>query len=750
MRVHELAKELGITSKDLIPQIHKLGGEAKNHLSLVDAPLIEAVRKSFKQRAQDKEAKSQAKRAGVKKSSKTKTAPLSPPTRQQKKVKPVAKPLPTEVPLPSQPEATPRKGMESKTTPTPPTVTVSRSQEVTKEKKIPSPAIPPAQKPEVPTSAPATAVAEPVAEPIEIHFPIMVGTLASQLKIKVSELIKNLMGMGIFANVNQMLNEEIVFKLAGKLGLNIKKVADEAEKILHAKFEEKEEPRFLKPRPPVVTLMGHVDHGKTSLLDAIRKTNVAAKEAGAITQHIGAHGVDIPNKGHVTFLDTPGHEAFTAMRARGANITDVVVLVVAADDGVMPQTIEAVDHAREAGCPIVVAVNKSDLPSANPQKVMAGLQKINLVPEEWGGKTICVKVSAKTGEGIENLLEMLLLEAEILELKANPDRPAFGTVIEGHISKGTGPVATVIVQKGTLRIGDIVVCGVCTGRVRSLRNDRGKNVREAGPSYAVELAGLNQVPQAGETFFVTEEEKTARKITEKRILEEREKQSRGAPRHLSLEDLYHRISEGNFKELKLIIKADVQGSVEALAQSLEKLSTEQCRIRVIHGGVGGINESDVMLAAASDAIILGFHVKADPKAQEAGEKEGVDLRFYNIIYEAVGDVKKALEGLLEPTYKEVSEGRVQIRKVFKISRIGTVGGGMVVKGKIVRSNGIRVLRNLIVVFEGKLSSLKRFKDDVREVAQGYECGLSVEGFDDLREGDVIECYRVEKVATKLA
>ncbi len=743
MRVHELAKELGSASKDLLARIQALGGEAKNHMSLVEGPILEAVRKSFKQPPADKEKKSEAKAASSKTSPAMKTSSAA-PSHRQRKIETEKKSPVGESPAASLPQAAPRKGIEEGK-PAPQAVPVSKSPGFIKEEKVAGAAIPAAVKTEISPSGPAAAVAEA----IEIQFPIMVGMLAAQLRIKVSDLIKNLMGMGIFANVNQMLNEEIVFKLAGKMGINIKKADDEEEKILHSKFEDKEDAGLLKPRPPVVTLMGHVDHGKTSLLDAIRKTNVAAKEKGAITQHIGAYGVDIPGKGHVTFLDTPGHEAFTAMRARGANITDVVVLVVAADDGVMPQTLEAVDHAREAGCPIVVAVNKSDLPNANPQKVMTGLQKMDLIPEEWGGKTICVKVSAKTGQGIENLLEMLLLEAEVLELKANPDRPAFGTVIEGHISKGSGPVAAVIVQKGTLKVGDIVVCGVCSGRVRALRNDRGKSVREAGPSYAVELTGLNQVPQAGEIFFVAEDEKTARKITEKRILEEREKQSRGAPRHLSLEDLYHRISEGNFKELKLIIKADVQGSVEALAQSLEKLSSEQCRIRVIHGGVGGINESDVMLAAASDAIILGFHVKADPKTQETGEKEGVDLRFYSIIYEAVEDVRKALEGLLEPTYKEVSEGRVQIRKVFKISRIGTVGGGMVVKGKIVRSNRIRILRNLVVAFEGKLSSLKRFKDDVREVAQGYECGLSVEGFEDLREGDVIECYRLDKIATKL-
>ena len=592
-------------------------------------------------------------------------------------------------------------------------------------------------------SAPAT-----VAEAVAIRFPITVGNLAAQLNQRIPDLIKALMGLGIFANVNQLLNEEIVSKVAEKLGISIESVPDEAEKIIQEK-EEAEDPKKLKPRPPVVTMMGHVDHGKTSLLDAIRKTNVAAKEKGFITQHIGAYGVDIPGKGHVTFLDTPGHEAFTAMRARGANITDVVVLVVAADDGVMPQTVEAVDHARAAGCPIVVAVNKSDLPTANPSKVMTGLQKMDLMPEEWGGKTICVKVSAKTAQGIDQLLEMLLLEAEVLELKANPDRSALGVVIEGRLSKGSGPVATVIVQKGTLRLGDTVIAGSHTGRVRSLRNDRGKSVKEAGPSYAVELSGLDGVPEAGEIFFVVEDEKIARKITEKKILALREREMSGAPKHLSLEDLYHRISEGNFKELKLILKADVQGSVEALSQSLERLSTDKCRLQVIHGGVGGVNESDIMLAAASDAVIIGFHVKADPKAQELAAKEGVDVRFYNIIYEAVESVRKAMEGLLEPTYKEVVEGKIQVRQIFKSSRVGTIGGGMVIKGRVVRQNRVRVVRNNIVVFDGKLASLRRFKDDVRDVAEGYECGFSLEGFDDIREGDAIESYRLDKTAAKL-
>lgn len=706
MRVHEIAKELECQSKDLIAEIQALGGAVKNHMSQVDEKILVSLREKRKSKAPAVESKAEPKNE----------APAPVPA--AKKVKEVKKT-----------EAVPEK--------------------VSQPAPVAPPKIQERPVPEAPAKPVPAPVSQPAAKPAKlIRFPIMVGSLASELNIRIPELIKALMGMGIFANVNQLLNEEIGIKLGHKLGIPIEKIEDETEKII-AEIDTVEEKKLLKPRPPVVTMMGHVDHGKTSLLDAIRKTKVAASEKGFITQHIGAYGVDIPGRGHVTFLDTPGHEAFTAMRARGANVTDVVVLVVAADDGIMPQTIEAAAHAREAGCPIVVAINKSDLPSANPQKVLTGLQRIDLVPEEWGGKTICVKVSAKTGQGIEQLLELLLLEAEVLELKANPDRKATGIVIEGHLSKGSGPVATVIVQKGTLKVGDILVCGAWMGRVKSLRNDRGKTIKEVGPSYAAEVSGLGGVPEAGENFLVVEDEKTARKITDKRILEDREKEAGGAHKHLSLEGLYERISEGNFKELKLILKADVQGSEEALASSLERLSNDQCRVRVIHGGVGGINESDIMLAAASDAIIIGFHVKADPKAEEIAEKEGVDLRFYNIIYEVVEDVRKALEGLLEPTFREVSEGRIQIRKVFKISRYGNVGGGFVIKGKVMRSNRVRVLRDNIVVFEGKLSSLKRFKDDVREVAQGYECGVTVEGFDDLLEGDVLESFRVEKVATKL-
>ncbi|MBI4550619.1 MAG: translation initiation factor IF-2, partial [Candidatus Omnitrophica bacterium] len=496
--------------------------------------------------------------------------------------------------------------------------------------------------------------------------------------------------------------------------------------------------------------LGHVDHGKTSLLDAFRQTYVADKEAGKITQHIGAYGVDIAGKGHVTFLDTPGHAAFTAMRARGANVTDVVVLVVAADDGIMPQTVEAIDHARAAGVPILVAINKIDLPNANAMRVKKELQKMDLMPEEWGGKTICVEVSAKTGKGIPELLEMLLLESEILELKANPNRSAEGTVLESKLTKSHGTVVTVLVQRGTLRIGDIVVCGAFYGRVRALRNDKGKNVKEAGPSYAVEVLGLSGLPDAGETFQVLEDEKQARKVAEKRQLELREKAMRGAlNQHITLEGLYSQLKQGGLKDLKIILKADMQGSIEALSELLSKLSTDKIHLSIIHAGIGGINESDIMLAAASDAVVFGFHVQADGNAESLAEKEGVEVRFYNIIYEVVEEVRKAMEGLLEPTNKEVIQGRAEIRQVFRSSKAGNIGGAIVVHGRVSRQHRVRLIRNKIVIFDGKLASLRRFKDDVKEVQEGFECGIALEGHNDIQERDIVEAYKIEKVAAKL-
>ena len=701
MRVHELAKELKIPSKELLAFLQKKGVEAKSHMARLKADTVLLAKKMYatpaKPQAVSQKLASTKSGQGAPhpgKAKEEKAKPAAPPV----EVKVVAKPVKEEI----------------------------KKEEIKEEvKAVTQPA--------------ATAVAET----IQIEFPVSVGALATRLKLRAAEVIKGLMNLGVFANVNQTLSEEIVFRLAAQLGVAIEKVSGEETKK-RREVKKEVDTRNAKPRPPVVTLMGHVDHGKTSLLDVIRKSDVVAGEAGRITQHIGAYVVELPGKGQVTFLDTPGHEAFTAMRARGANVTDVVVLVVAADDGVMPQTVEAIDHAREAGVTIIVAVNKCDLPAANPQKVMMQLQKIGLVAEEWGGKTIVCKVSAKTGEGIDSLLEMLLLESEILELKANPNVPAEGAVIESRLTKGSGPVATVIIRKGTLRVGDIVIAGPYYGKVRALQNDLGKRIKEAAPAFAAEVHGLNGVPEAGEIIRVVGDERTAREIAEKRILEIREKGKRGSTKHLSLQDLHEKIKEGSVKELKLIIKADVQGSAEALTQSLERLSTEAVRLHVIHGGVGAPNESDVMLAAASDAVIIGFHVKPEPRAQQLSTEEGIDIRCYDIIYEAVEDVRKAMEGLLEPSIQEVFEGRAEVRRVFRSSKTGTVGGGAVTKGKITRANKVRLLRKQKPVFEGRLTSLKRFKDDVREVAEGYEFGFILEGFDDVQEGDTLEAYRVEK------
>jgi len=716
MRVHELAKQINKTSKDILAELEKAGVVLKSHMSVIPDEALARFNSSSAPKAQP--VPDAPKVAAPKKEEAKKTEPV----KEEPKAAPVVavKPVPVESKKPEPPR------VEVKAAPAPAPV-------------APAPVKQPYERPRVEENLP---------KKVQLNFPVTVGNFAQATGRKIPDVIKTLMKIGVMANVNQLLNEEIGVSLADTLGVEIEKIQDEVEALLRdSSVNEKAED--LKFRPPVVTMMGHVDHGKTSLLDAIRKTSVATKEKGFITQHIGAYGVDVRGKGHVTFLDTPGHEAFTAMRARGANVTDIVVLVVAADDGIMPQTVEAIDHAREAACPIIVAINKIDLPAANLEKVMGGLQKVDLTPEEWGGKTICVKVSAKTGAGIEELLDMLLLQAEVLELKANPNRPAVGTIIEGHLSKGSGPVASAIIQNGTLRVGDIIVAGPHSGRVRALRDDLGKNMKEAGPSYAAEVMGLNGVPEAGETFHVAPDEKFAKRFTEKKRLELREKEMHSASKHMSLESVYEKISEGNFKELKLIVKADVQGSVEALRDALERLSTEMCRVHIIHGVAGGINESDVMLAAASDAIIIGFHVRADTKAKAIADREGVDLRYYGIIYEAVENVKMAMEGILSPTLSEKIDGTIEIRQVFKSSKVGTIGGAKVKKGTITRSNQIRVVRDSVVVFEGKLASLKRFKDDVREVKEGFECGVAVDGFNDLQPGDLIEAFHIEKTATKL-
>lgn len=579
---------------------------------------------------------------------------------------------------------------------------------------------------------------------IKIEEGTTVKEFAELIGQKVSDVIKKFMELGYMPTINQPVDIDAAQLVAESFGVKV-----EFSQTLEIDLieEEADSPELLQPRPPIVTVMGHVDHGKTSLLDAIRKTKVTEQEAGGITQHIGAYKVTIQGK-EITFLDTPGHEAFTALRARGAKVTDIVVLVVAADDGVMPQTIEAINHSKAAGVPIIVAVNKIDKPEANPQRVRTQLSEYGIIPEEWGGQNIFVDISAKKGIGIENLLEMIILQAEIMELKANPNRPARGTIIESRLDRGRGPVATVIVQNGTLRVGDAFVAGVTYGKVRALIDDTGKRINEAPPSTPVEVLGFEEVPQAGDSFIVVEDEKIARQIANTRAQKKRLAEMQKVQK-LTLQDLYEKIKEGEVKELNLIIKGDVQGSIEALKKSVEEISHPDIKVKVIHSAVGGITESDVNLAATAKAVIIGFNVRPETKAQELAEQLGVDIKLYSIIYEVIDDVKKALQGMLEPEIKERVIGRAEVRALFKISKIGTVAGCYVLNGVISRaSDGIRVIRNNIVVYEGKIGSLKRFKEDVREVQAGYECGLTIENFNDIKEGDILENYVLEKIPVK--
>lgn len=571
---------------------------------------------------------------------------------------------------------------------------------------------------------------------------ITVKEFADKLEKPYTEVIKELIFMGVMAAVNQEIDFETAEKLGEKLGALV--VLKEQNLELEAiEQEDEDDEEGKKKRPAVVTVMGHVDHGKTSLLDAIKQSKVAASEAGGITQHIGAYTVNI-NGEKITFLDTPGHEAFTAMRARGAQITDIVILVVAADDGIMPQTEEAINHCKAANVPIIVAINKMDRPGANPDRVKQQLSEKGLLAEDWGGDTITVPVSAHTREGLDSLLEMVLLTAEMEELKANPNRNAKGTVIEAKLDKGRGAVASLLIQNGTLHAGDSIIVGTTYGRIRAMFDDKGKKIKSAGPSIPVEILGLSEVPAAGDRFHVVKDEKTARDMAEKRKEKARSEYLQSTHK-VSLEDLYNQIKEGKIKELNIIVKADVQGSIEAVRQSFEKLSTDEIKVRVIHGAVGAITETDVTLANASNAIIIGFNVRPDSNAIAAADKENVDIKTYRVIYTAIEDIKSAMLGMLEPDYKEVVLGRVEVRRTYKISNVGTVAGCYVLNGKITRNSSVRIIRDGIVINESELSSLKRFKDDAKEVATGYECGLMVEKFNDLKEGDIIEAYTMEEI-----
>jgi len=685
IRVYELAKELEINSKDLINiLLEEFSIEVKNHMSAIDEEDAELIKEFFTEKAKEE---------------------------------------PTEA----------AEGVVEKYE------AIEEEKHVMKKKHRKGP-----EKAEVEKVKPQ----EPAVEmnELELEETITVKELAEKLHKPSVDVIKQLIFMGVMAAINQEIDFNTAEKLCLKYDIKaVKKVVDiDAESVGVEEQEDKTE-NYAK-RPPVVTVMGHVDHGKTSLLDAIRKSKVTATEAGGITQHIGAYTVNL-NGEKITFLDTPGHEAFTSMRARGAQITDVVILVVAADDGLMPQTIEAINHCKAANVPIVVAINKMDRPGANPDRVKQQLTEYDLLSEDWGGETICVPVSAHTKEGIDTLLEMVLLTAEMLELKANPKRNAKGTVVEAKLDKGRGAVATLLVQNGTLNVGDSILVGTTYGRIRAMFDDKGKKIKSAGPSIPVEVLGLSEVPAAGDRFNEVKDEKTARDMADKRKDKERAEHFQTAHK-VSLEDLYNQIREGKVKEIGIIIKADVQGSIEAIKQSLHKLSTDEVKVRVIHGAVGAITETDVALASASNAIIIGFNVRPDSNATAAAEKESVDIKTYRVIYNAIDDVKAAMVGMLEPDYKEVVQGKAEVRMTYKISNVGTIAGCYMLDGKITRNSQIRIIRDGIVILESTLASLKRFKDDVKEVAAGYECGLSIEKFNDLKEGDIVEAFVIEEVKKK--
>ena len=576
---------------------------------------------------------------------------------------------------------------------------------------------------------------------ITIPEVLTIKELADKMKLQPSAIIKKLFLKGTIVTVNQ----EIDYEKAEEIAMEYDVLCEKEEKVdvieeLLREAEENEDD--MMPRPPVVCVMGHVDHGKTSILDAIRHSNVTEGEAGGITQHIGAYRVKVGGR-DLTFLDTPGHAAFTTMRARGAQVTDIAVLVVAADDGIMPQTVEAINHAKAAGVSIIVAINKMDKVGANPDRVKEQLTEYELVPEEWGGDTPCMPVSAHTKEGMNDLLEMIILTADMMELKANPDRAAKGTVIEARLDKGMGPIATVLVQNGTLKAGDIIVAGATVGRVRSMMDDKGRRVQEAGPSVPVEITGLGDVPVGGDIFNAVSDERLARELVEQRLTEQKEEAFR-AQTKVTLDNLFEQMKEGDMKELKIIVKADVQGSVEAVRQSLEKLSNEEVRVHIIHGAVGAVNESDVMLANASNAIIVGFNVRPDPVAEENAKRDGVDMRLYRIIYDCIEEIESAMKGMLAPKYREVALGRAECRETYKISNVGIVIGGHVTAGKITRSALVRVVRDGIIVADDKVASLRRFKDDVKEVADGYDCGITLEKFADIKQGDILEAYEMEE------
>ena len=723
-RVYEVAKDMGMSSEALVHILKQLSVEVKSHMSSVGDDVIEQVRSKL---AREKEAVKEEE------ARKREKAILAAKAEAERRGAPPGRGPGSPFKLGGKPGKKKKRAVDEKLI----RASVKRTLAEMEGSKR--------RHHRREREEGAAVGVEEAPRVIRVSEFISVAELAGQLEVKPTEVIQVCLQLGIMANINRRLDKDSIMAVADEFGYAVEFVSELGEET----EEVEEEAGDLKPRPPVVTIMGHVDHGKTSLLDYIRKTNVIAGEAGGITQHIGAYEVELPNGQKITFLDTPGHEAFTAMRARGAQATDLVVVVVAADDRVMPQTIEAIDHARAANVPILVAINKIDLPAANVDMVRQDLAKQNLLAEDWGGKTIVVPISAKLGTGVDKLLEMILLQAEILELKADPLKPARGVVIESRVEQGRGIVATVLVQKGTLRVGDAFVAGSQSGKVRAMNNERGGRVLAAGPSTPVEILGWSGAPQAGDTFAAMMDEREARGLATKRGQLQREQEFR-LHRHVTLTDLYSQIKAGSVGELLVVLKADVDGSVEALEDSLTKLTTEEVKLRVIHRGVGQISESDVLLAAASNAVIIGFHVKPDPKASELAAKEKVDLRLYEIIYEAVADVKNAMSGLLKPEIRESVIGSAEVRQIFNTTKAGTIAGCKVVSGAIQRSARARLLREGANVWDGKIDSLRRFKDDVREVAAPLECGIGLEGRDDVKVNDVIEAYVLEEFARRLS
>ncbi len=762
-RVYQVAKEFHVSSVALISMLNDLNFSVKNHMSIINESMLKAIQKQFKKQEGEALKDIQKKKKiseAIDKKSTLKEVRAEPEKKQNKKKKhpPKPKDIGNEqekqvVKISKKPKLK-REHPESRKP--------SRSRSRKHVKKVDMAAVQDSFKKTLASITTDTKTkskkgrnkhtAEEFVsddtQAVRVSEFVSVNELAIQMGVPVTTLITKCMDLGMMVSINQRLEMDSIVLLADEFGYNVEKIGEYAEDMLKEKYKENHKGAKLIPRPPVVTVMGHVDHGKTTLLDYIRRTAVVNTESGGITQHIGAYSVKLRNKQRITFIDTPGHQAFTAMRARGAKVTDIVIVIVAADDGVKPQTIEAINHAKAAEVPIIIAINKIDLEGADPEKIKGELSRNNILVEDWGGSIQCQEISAKKGTNTHDLLEKVMLESEMLELKADPTKKANGVVIESHIDRGRGTVATILVQNGTLKIGEPFIAGMISGNVRAMIDEHGKRVNSAGPSMPVQIMGMHGIPKAGDSFYIVDSEIEAREIAQQRRIMKREQDFRRIKR-VTLDDLYDNIKDGSIKELNLIIKADVDGSVEALSDSLSQITHDEVCINVIHSGVGGINENDVLLAAASGAIIIGFHVRPMPQAKTLAQSEDVEIKYYNIIYEVIEDVKKALSGLLKPTIKENVIGTVEVRDVFKVPKMGNIAGSYVMNGNVKRGSNIRLIRDNVEIHEGKVGSLRRFKDDVTEVGQGYECGIGIEGYNDIKTGDIIEVFELLKEARKI-